>query len=122
MASDSRDHGAPRRPATNASAIRPPVHADAATAWNPVDADTERRIAPVGRVSGEAHRQRDGQRDQKDEGAKRAAGLERQQQGHYYRHQPRRENLAQVSLRHDGGDGGDARSERRAAHRVNSHE
>ncbi len=89
---------------------------------NPVDADTERHVAPVGRVSSEAHRQRDGERDEKDEGAKRAAGLEPQQQGDDDRHQPRRKDLAQVGLRHDPRDGGDARGERRAAHRLGSHE
>ena len=89
---------------------------------SPVDRDGERHIAPVGGVAGEAERQRDPHHDEEHEGPKRAGALGREQQGDHQRHRARREDLAEVGPRHDARDGRDARAERRAAHRLGSHE
>jgi len=89
---------------------------------SPVDRDGERHVAPVGGVTGEADRQRDAGRDEQDEGLKRAGPLGREQQGDHHRRPSRREDLAEVGARQDARDGRDARPERRAAHRLGSHE
>ena len=104
VASDSRDPRSPRgraaQPRTPARSARPPRLTPRRRGTQSTR-DTERRVTPVGRMTGKAHRQRDCERDEQAEHAGRVAHARRRNNTSPSKTRPRRQDRAEVSLCHD---------------------